>query len=100
MSFTSADLDTILAATGEDVTITLSGGTVKTIKGKFRKNFQTASPYQMEVGLLSPAVMVKTSDLAGVTSAHVFVIRGVEYKFNGKPEEEPSGFSRVHLAKK
>jgi hypothetical protein len=100
MSFSDADLDTILEATGEPVVIQLAGSQVRTIQGKFRKNFETLSPYESNVGILHPVVTCKTSDLVGVTNAHSFVISGTEYKFDGKPEEQPSGFTKVYLGVK
>lgn len=98
--FSDADLDIILAATGEQVTVKLNGVTVKTIQGKFRKDFVDVSPYESNVGTLKPAVTVKTSDLVGVTNAHSFLICGTEYKYDGKPEEKTSGFTLVKLGLK
>lgn len=97
MQFSDADLDTILEATGEPVVIRLNGVAVKTITGKFRKNFETLSPYESNVGILHPVVLFKTSDLVGITNAHSFTIGGTEYKYDGKPEEQPSGFTKVPL---
>jgi len=100
MQFTEDELDTILEATGEQIAITLAGTTVLSPWGKFRKNYESISPYESNVGVLHPAVTVKTSILAGLTNEHVFLIRGVEYKRDLKPEEQPSGFTVVHLGKK
>lgn len=100
MMFSPEDLDTILDATGEPVIIMFGGVQVKAIQGKFRKNFETMSPYESNVGILHPVVTCKTSDLVGVTNAHSFVIGGIEYKYNGKPEEQPSGFTKVFLGVK
>lgn len=100
MQFDEADLDAMLAATGEPVAIILNGVTVKTITAKFRKDFLSVSPYESSVGMLQPAITCKTSDLADITTAHIFNVGGVEYKFDGKPEEKPSGLSLVHLAVK
>ena len=97
MQFSETDIDAMQATTGQPVAITLSGITDKTIQGKFRKNFESVSPYESNVGILHPALTCKTSDLADVTNDHVFLIGGSEYKFNGKPEEHPSGLSLVHL---
>lgn len=99
MSFTGPDMDVILAATGEDVIITDTGGS-KTIRAKFRKNFQSVSPYESNVGILLPAFTCKTSDLVGMTNAAVFTARSVDYKLDGKPEELPSGFTIVKLGLK
>ena len=100
MQFSEIQLDTILEATGQPVAITLAGVPVKTIQGKFRKNFEAVSPYESNVGILHPIVTVKTSDLIGVTNDHVLLIGGVEDKRDGKPEEQPSGFTVVHLGLK
>ncbi len=100
MQFAATDLDTMLEATGEQVTIKLNGATVKTIQGKFRKDYLDVSPFEANVGILKPAVTVKTSDLTGVTSAHVFEIQGTEYKLDGKPEDKPSGLTLVKLGLK
>jgi len=100
MPFSETDLDTILAATGEDVVIMLNGVVAKTIKGKFRKDFLEESPFEAHVGILKPAVTVKTSDLVGVTNSHSFIIQSVEYKYDGKPEGKNSGFTLVKLGLK
>lgn len=97
MQFTATDLDTMLEVTGQPVTIKLSGVTVKVIQGKFRKNFESVSSYESTSGILLPVVLCKTSDLEGITSSHVFEIDGKEYKFDGKPEEQPSGLTKVPL---
>lgn len=100
MQFAASDIDAMLSITGEPVEIRLSGVLVKTITGKFRKNYESVSPYESNVGMLTPAVTVKTSDLSGVTNAHSFIVQGVEYKFDGKPEAKPSGLSLVRLGLK
>lgn len=100
MIFTSAQLDTILRTTGEPVTIQLSGVTVATVQGKFRKDYEDISGYETSTGILKPAVLVKTSDMAGITSAHTFVVQGTEYKFDGKPHERADGFTLVKLGLK
>lgn len=97
MQFDSADIDTMLELTGEDVTIILTGLHVKTIKGKFRKNFLSVSPYEIESGTLSPMVTVKTADLEGIGSNHSFIIQDTEYKYDGKPEDQPSGITIIKL---
>jgi len=98
--FSAADLDTILEATGELIDIKLNGVTVKSPRMKFRKDYESVSPYESNVGILHPAGLCKTSDLAGITNAHVFVVQGVEYKYDGKPEDKPSGFTLVKLGAK
>lgn len=100
MQFTEDELDTILETTGEQIAITLAGSVVLTPWGKFRKNYESVSPFESNVGVLHPVVTVKTSVLSGITNSHVFLIRSIEYKFDGKPEEQPSGFTVVHLGKK
>lgn len=98
--FSSDDLDAILDATGEEVIITLSGVTVATINGKFREDYETVSPYESVSGILKPAVLLKTSDLAGITNDHTYVIRGTEYKRDGKPQKRGDGFTLVTLGVK
>ena len=100
MQFDDSDLDTMLDATGEPVAIQLAGATVKTIQAKFRKNYEEVSPFEANIGKLNPAMTCKTSDLAGITNAHVFLIEGTEYKFDGKPNDQPSGLSMVKLGVK
>jgi hypothetical protein len=98
MQFDSADMDLILEATGENITITDAGGS-RIIRGKFRKNFESVSPYESTTGILLPSFLCKTSDLAGVTSRAVYTVAGSSYKLDGKPEEQPSGFTLVKLGK-
>ncbi len=100
MQFDADDLDMILDAAGEDVVIKLSGSAIATIQGKFRKNYLDVSPFESSTGILKPVVICKTSDLAGITNNHSFVIQGAEYKFDGKPEELPSGFTHIKLGLK
>lgn len=102
MQFAEADLDAMLAAVGEPFDIILDGVKVKDITAKFRKDFLAVSPYETNLGKLEPALMCKTSVLADVTTAHVFRRRfdGVDYKFDGKPEDKPSGLTLVHLGVK
>ena len=88
-------LDTV----GESIRIT-DGISVKTIRGKFRKNFQSVSPYESNVGILLPAFTCKSADMAGVSNAAVYRIQSVDYKLDGKPEEQPSGFTLVKLGLK
>jgi hypothetical protein len=97
MPFADTDLDAMLAATGEPVVILLSGVTVSTITGKFRKNYVDVSPYESHVGILKSVFLCKTSDLAGITNDHYFNIQGVDYRFDGKPEDEPTGLTKVKL---
>jgi hypothetical protein len=99
MQFSPDDMDSILSAVGESIQIT-DGLAVKTITGKFRKNFQSVSPYETTVGILLPAFTCKTADMAGVSNAAVFRIQSVDYKLDGKPEEQPSGFTLVKLGLK
>jgi hypothetical protein len=98
MQFDSADMDTILEATGENITITDAGGS-RIIRGKFRKNFASVSPYESNTGILLPSFLCKTSDLSGATSRAVYTVGGVSYRLDGKPEEQPSGFTLVKLGK-
>lgn len=100
MQFDAADIADILAETGEDIIIKLAAVTVKTIRGKFRKDFESVSPFEAGAGTLNPVFMCSTADMADVTSANTFVAGGTEYRLNGKPQELPSGFTRVTLAKK
>lgn len=100
MQFSTEDIDTILEATGEPVVIQFGGVDVKIIRGKFRKNFASISPYESSVGILHPAVICKTSDLADIDNSYVFIIQGKEYKFDGKPEELPNGLTHVKLGAK
>jgi hypothetical protein len=100
MQFDPSDIDTILASTGEPVEVQFGGVTVKTIQAKFRKNFQSVSPYESNVGILLPAFTCKSSDLVGVDNNHTFLIQTKEYKLDGKPEEQPSGFTLVKLGLK
>lgn len=100
MKFSPADIAAILEATGEDVVITLDGVAVKTIRAKFRKDFETVSPFEANGGQLDPSFMCATADMIGVTSSNLFTIGGVEYRLNTKPQELASGFTRVILAKK
>ena len=100
MKFSPADIADILAETGEDIVINLSGAVVKTIRAKFRKDFEPVSMGDMDTGLLSPSFMVATSDMEGITSSHLFTVGGTDYRMNTKPQELSSGFTRVLLAKK
>ena len=99
MQFDPADMDTMLAATGEAIQIT-DGASIKTITGKFRKNFESVSPFETSAGVLHPAFTCKSSDMAGVSNAAVFRIQGIDYKRDGQPEEQPSGFTLVKLGLK
>ncbi|GEM_PF-4841781 len=98
MPFSAVDLDTILAATGKAVEIRLSGVLVKTVQGKFRKDYQDISPYDASVGTPIPAVLVKTSDLVGITTSHTFTISGTAYVAAGPFEERNDGLSLIRLA--
>jgi hypothetical protein len=98
--FTEDDLDTILEASGEQIAITLGGVAVSTPWGKFRKNFEPVPGYETSTGILHSIFTMKTSALAGIGNDHVFLIRGIEYKRDGKPVEQPSGFTVVHLGVK
>lgn len=100
MTFSPADIADILAATGEDVGILLDGLPVKTLRGKFRKDFETLSPFEASGAMLNPSFLCATADLADVTSANTFIAGGVEYRLNTKPQDLASGFTRVILAKK
>lgn len=98
MQFDATDIDVILDTVGEEIQI--SDGVTTIIKGKFRKNYQAVSPYESTVGILLPVFTCKTTDMAGITNAAVFSIRGVDYKLDGKPEELPSGLTLVKLGLK
>ena len=78
----------------------LSGIVVATPWGKFRENFERVSPYESAGGVLSPAITVKSSVAVEINSSNVIRIRGTEYKFDGKPERLPSGFTVIHLGVK
>jgi len=80
--------------------VKLAAATVKTIRSKFRKDFETVSPFEASGGQLNPVFMCATADMADITSANTFVRSGTEYRMNGKPQELSSGFTRVILAKK
>lgn len=99
MQFSQDDMDTILEVTGEPIRIT-DGTRTKTIKGKFRKNFQSVSPYESTTGILLPSFICKTSDFSGVSNAAVYRVQGIDYKLDGKPEESPNGFTTVKLGLK
>lgn len=98
--FSSADLDAILGAAGEDITITLSGVTVKTVRGKFRRDYQNPEGFDGVGGGLQPALLLKTSDLTGITAGHAFLIRGKAYVHDGKPQERNDGLTLVPLGVK
>jgi len=98
MNFSSADLDAILAATGQAVTIRLSGVLVKTITGKFRQDYEDLSPYDASVATLIPAVLCKTSDLTGITTNHTFTIGGTAYVVAGQFQARNDGLSLIRLA--
>jgi len=100
MQFTETDLDTMLAATGEPVVISIAGVPVRTIQAKFRKDYLSVSPFETSAGVLQPAITCKTSDLADITGSYTFLAREVEYKLDGKPEDKPSGLTVVRLGKK
>lgn len=100
MQFDAADIAEILDTTGEDITVKLAAATVKTIRGKFRKDFESFSPGEMSVGTLNPAFLCSTADMTGITSSNTFVRGGTEYRMNTKPQDLASGFTRVMLAKK
>jgi hypothetical protein len=100
MQFSPADIADILAATGEDIGIILDGLPVKTLLGKFRRDFETVSPFDANAGMLNPSFLCATADMVGITSAHTFVVGGVEYRMNTKPQDLDSGFTRVIMAKK
>jgi len=95
--FSDTDLDAILAATGEDITITLSGVTIKTIQAKFREDFEEYGTEGV-MGLLKPGALFKPSDLNGVTNDHTYLIRNVEYRRDGKPQRKNDGFILQKLA--
>ncbi len=101
MKFTAADIAEILDTTGQDIQV-LSGGiaTGQTIRGKFRKDFESVSPFEAGVGQLNPSFMCATAGMAGITGSNTFIVDGIEYRLHGKPQELPSGFTRVTLAKK
>lgn len=100
MQFPESDLDMILETTGEQVQILLSGTVVSTPWGKFRENFESLQPFESTKAIHHPTLVMKSSVVATLTSSHSFLVRGVEYKFDGKPEHQPSGFSMVHLGVK
>ena len=92
-------MDAMLSVTGEDIIITDTTGS-RTIRGKFRKNFQSVSPFESVTGVLLPAFLCKSSDMVGVTNAAVFTVQGIDYRYDGKPEEQPDGFTLVKLGVK
>ena len=98
MAFSSADLDAILAATGQAVEIRLAGVLVKTVQGKFRADYQDETVYDSSVAAPIPAVLVKISDLVGITTSHTFVTGGVTYVAAGPFQARNDGFSLVKLA--
>ncbi len=101
MQFDAADIASILDTTGEDIIVMLGAVTVRTdLRVKFRKDFETVSPFEASGGQLNPAFMCSTADMAGITSANSFIRGGVEYRMHNKPQELPSGFTRVLLVKK
>jgi hypothetical protein len=100
MQFSPADMAAILAATGEDVTVTLSGVTVDTIRGKFRTDYQAVELYGDGVGSYSPAFLCDPAELAPYTGGgYVFTARGIDYVIIGEPQLLNSGFARVILEK-
>jgi len=98
MPLSESDLDAILAATGQAVEIRLSGVLVDTVQGKFRENYQDISEYDVNLAALIPAVLIKTSDLVGITTIHTFTTGGVTYVAAGPFQARNDGFSLVKLA--
>lgn len=101
MKFDGADIADILDATGEDIEVYMLGvPTGQIIRGKFRKDFEVVSPFEASGGQLKPAFLCATADMAAIDSTNTFIIGGIEYRMDTKPQELPSGFTRVMVAKK
>ena len=99
MPFSDSDMTTMLQATGEDVQVILSGVVVSTIRAKYRRDVEVFDPYNGGVVNYKPGLLVKASDLAGVSSSHGFRVRGVDYDQSGAPQERNDGFAIIILAK-
>lgn len=99
MPFTAAEQTAILQATGEDVQIILSGVVVSTIRAKFRRDVEVFDPYSAGVVGYKPGLLVRASDMSGITSSHGFRVAGVDYDQSGAPQEQNDGFVRVILTK-
>jgi hypothetical protein len=100
--FTSDDLDAFLDAfNAVDVTVKLSGVTVKTIRGIYKRSTEFGSPFETEQLRILPSLRCKESDLADVTRGHTLLLPGgaIEYKFWRDPVPSDSGFSVVGLVK-
>lgn len=99
-SFLLTDLDGILSEDefATEVLILLSGVLVDTVSGVFDEEYQDVSPYDASVATLIPAVLIKTSDLVGITTSHTFTINGTAYVAAGPFKERSDGFSLVKLA--
>lgn len=99
MGFTAADLDIFLDAfEAREVAIKLSGATVKTIRGIWRRKTEFVG--QGEQIVILPSLLCKDSDLADVTRNHTLTVGGVEYKIYGDFVPENSGLSRIGLTKR
>lgn len=78
----------------------LEGVVVADFPGIFDEAAEAISPYESERLIIKPAVTAASSDMAGITSAHVLQIRDVEYKFDGKPRPDGHGLTVVYLGVK
>ena len=100
MQFADSDLDAILDATGETVTILLGGVQVKSIMAKFRTDAQTQTPFEMLATEVTPAILVKSSDVADLDNGSTFLIRSTEYVRKNKPQNRNDGLTHIFLAVK
>lgn len=83
------------------VTARLDGVPVcEPFSGIFDEHAQVAQPWESERAIVKPALTVTDASLAGITSAHTLEIRGVEYKFDGKPQPDGTGLTVVYLGVK
>lgn len=101
MPFDESDLDTILAdaPNSVDVAVTLSGVALPSIRGIYSVKSEIVSPYEADMVVVLPSILVKASTAAGLTREHRLAISGITYKAYRDPQPDDAGFALIGLVK-
>jgi hypothetical protein len=97
MPFSPAEQLAILTSAGDDITVSLFGVEVSTIRGKFRRDVDVYDPYTAGAVKYMPGVIISSADAALLSADHTLTIGGVIYQQIDAPQEQNDGFVRIFL---
>lgn len=95
-----ADAAAILADLGVEITVRLSGVTVKTPVGGYYPEAETVTGYEVEKVVLRPMVILTEADAKGITRNHTLQPEGQpEMRIFGDPRPGGPGLVKFFLVR-